>query len=111
MRPLLALSACAALLCGCTPWPVGEDPQGRSLLEGADGVLAAANTYRRETGRTPGTLKELAPTYLAALPSAPELRYDAGRGALEFAYAPTLSSGMVYCRAAVGDAAFRCAHP
>jgi hypothetical protein len=113
MRPLFALSlaACTALLCGCSPWPIGEDPQGRSLLENADRVLVAANTYRKENGRAPGTLKELAPTYLAALPPEPQLRYDAGRGALEFIYTPSLSSGLVYCRAALGDPAFHCDQP
>ena len=109
MRTVLAVWL-AALLCACAVWQAGKDPQGERLMQNANAVLAALNSYIQVNRKGPATLQDLVPGYIAALPAQPEFNYSARRGSLVFNYAPSWPTpGTSACEAHFGDTAFRCA--
>ena len=100
---VLALSACAV-------WSAGKDPHGQALMQNANAVLAALNSYIQVNRKGPATLQDLVPGYIAALPAQPEFNYSVRRGSLVFNYAPSWPTpGTSACEAHFGDTAFRCA--
>lgn len=52
----------------------------------ANAVMEAVQSYDHATGRFPGNLNALVPTYLAALPERSELQYDPSDGSLSYHY-------------------------
>ena len=99
----------AALLCACSVWPAGHDPQGAVLMQNANAVLAALNHYVQVNHHVPATLQALVPGYIAALPAQPELNYSTKRSSLVFNYAPSWpTSGISACEAHFGETAFHC---
>lgn len=96
------------LLSACAVWPPGKDPRGRALIKKANVVLAAATRYAQVHGANPKALQDVAPEFIAELPSVPELRYNAGKGWMTFTYSPSLAMGRCTCGATIGDATFSC---
>ena len=100
---VLALSACAV-------WSAGKDPHGEALMQNANAVLTALNSYVVVHRKGPPSLQDLVPRYIAALPAQPEFNYSARRGNLVFNYEPSWPTpGTSACEARFGETAFRCA--
>jgi hypothetical protein len=100
---VLALSACSV-------WSAGKDPNGEALMQNANAVLTALNSYVVVHRKGPASLQDLVPRYIAALPAQPEFNYSARRGSLVFNYAPSWPiPGTSACEAHFGETAFRCA--
>ena len=103
MRALLTPLAVAALLAGCSVYPVAQDPNGLELRRNANQVMMAIQSWHRDRGTFPMQLAELVPAYLPALPDAPALRYGRSDGSLSFHYVPNWPQlRPVWC-SSVGD--------
>lgn len=109
MRVVVAIWL-AAMLCACSVWSAGKDPNGEVLMRNANEVLSALNSYVQVNRKGPASLQDLVPRYIAALPAQPEFNYSARRGSLVFNYAPSWPTpGTSACEAHFGESAFRCA--
>ena len=99
----------AGFLCGCSVWPHGQDPTSLEYRRAANQVMAAIQKYDRDKGAYPQNLGALTPTYLAALPEEPELRYEPADGSMSFDYReswPQLHHVTCHSRGATTD--WRC---
>jgi len=84
----LAIVACG-FLASCAVYPVGQDADGLNLRRGANRVMMALQDWHRAKGTYPGTLNDLVPQYLPAIPEQPVLHYRPADGSLAFRYIPT----------------------
>jgi hypothetical protein len=86
---MFVLLAAAAVLAGCSVWPVDQDPKGMDYRRDANRVIGALQSYHLAHGNFPSTLGELTPAYMAALPDGPELAYHSSDGSLEYHFVPS----------------------
>lgn len=108
MKNFLVL-ALLFILTGCSTYAPGEDDYGRRLQGEGEEVLVAFRTAMDETGHVPRTLQELVPTYLAALPTEPQIFYTPKTGSLDFEYdQPGRNNLHVHCHALVGQTQWVC---
>lgn len=89
MGRMLTPIAVAAVVAGCSVWPVNQDPNGIALRQDANHIIWALQNYRRDHGSFPAGLNALVPTYMPNLPDMPQLRYRATDGSLSYRYIPT----------------------
>jgi hypothetical protein len=108
--PGITVLLMASLLCGCSVWPRGQDPNSLEYRRAANQVMTAVQNYRRDKGTYPLSLSALVTAYLNALPDGPELRYDPANGSMTFDYReswPQLHH--VTCRSRGATTEWRCA--
>lgn len=86
---ILVLCTAALALTACSVWPVNQDPKGMDYRRNADSVIDALQDYHKAHGNFPAALSELVPTYMAAIPSEPELAYHSTDGSVEYRYTPS----------------------
>ena len=109
MKKHMALLAGALALAGCSVWPVNQDPQGMEHRRDLNAVILALQSYRHDHGNFPAALSELAPAYIATLPSAPYLVYRAVDGSLEYHYTPSWPQlRPVWCSSVGNTTEWRC---
>ena len=89
MRVIALVFVAAALLAGCSVYPVAQDPDGMALRRNANMVLMALQSWYHDKGSFPRHLAELVPAYMPALPDTPTLHYQPADGSLSFRYIPT----------------------
>jgi hypothetical protein len=101
--------AATVLLCGCSVWPTDQDPAGMNYRRDADRVIGALQSYHAAKGTFPATLNQLVPSYIAALPDGPPLRYDAVTGTLSYRYTPSWPQlRPVWCQSVGDSTEWRC---
>jgi hypothetical protein len=97
------------MLGGCAIWPTGQDPYGMEQRREANVVMTAVQTYDHATGHLPQNLNALVPTYLAALPSRPELQYDPRNGSMSYQYHGSWPQiQIIYCQSEGNTTIWRC---
>lgn len=85
----VAVLAGLAWLCGCSVWPVNQDPAGMNYRRDANQIIAALQSYDRDKGAFPPSLAALTPTYLSVVPDVPGLQYHVADGSLDYDYIPS----------------------
>jgi hypothetical protein len=109
MKRIVLASVAAAMLSGCSVWPVDNDPKGMTYRRDADRVIAALQSYHHDKGAFPASLNGLVPGYIAALPDAPELKYEPFDGVLSYRYTPSWPQlRPVWCKSVGDTTEWRC---
>ncbi|HUB84899.1 MAG TPA: membrane lipoprotein lipid attachment site-containing protein [Rhizomicrobium sp.] len=109
MKRIVLLTFAAAMLTGCSVWPVDQDPKGMNYRRDADRVIDALQAYHHDKGTFPASLSGLTPAYLPALPDGPELRYEPYNGSLSYRYTPSWPQlRPVWCQSVGNTTEWRC---
>jgi hypothetical protein len=109
MKRIVLLSVAAAMLSGCSIWPVDDDPKGMNYRRDADRIIEALQNYHHDKGTFPASLNGLVPGYIASLPAEPVLTYEPADGSLSYRYTPSFPQlRPVWCRSVADTTEWRC---